>query len=656
MKRLITVSLAIMASMIVFGQVQKLEVPAEMKIIPLPGIKISQIDDINTGPGVPDKGITPLPGINTHPVKKPGGPNVPDRLNANGGDPSEWTEVNVGLTIYDLQTNYSSQNRLYLFDDHTIGATWTRGMTTTTFPDRGTGYNYYNGTEWGPQPEARIESMKTGWPSIAAYGTDGEIVCSHSGNDNGLIISYRDTKGTGDWTQFQLIGPAGSEKIEWPRMVTNGPDFTNLHVLALTAPVANSGSLYNGMDGCLLYYRSLNGGVTWDIEHYQFEGMTSSEILAMGGDRYAFAEPMGDTLAFVSGSKWHDFMLYKSTNNGEDWEMTRIWEHPYPLFDFNITVTDTFYTTDDGFAIALDNDGKAHIAFGITRVGHFEIGDTYTSYPFVDGLGYWNEDMPPFESSDPLNTLDPDNLVVDETLIGWTQDVNGNGVWDVIGTVESVGNYRLGISSMPQLTIDENGVMYLVFSSLTETFQTDDQNYRHLWMRVSYDNGATWEPEFHDLTGDIVHIFSECVFPSMAANTDDAIHIIYQMDTEPGGAVQGDEDPYTDNYIPYIRIEKSELGVGIGETAGNRYLDFAGEVFPNPADITATINVHILNSTNLTMSIYSATGQLINSMDLGYKTAGVHTIQTDVSKLPGGVYLYSLQGTGEVITGKMIVE
>jgi hypothetical protein len=438
-------------------------------------------------------------------------------------------------------------------------------------------------------------------------------------------------------------------------MVTNGTSNMNLHVLALVAPIANGGSLFNGMDGCLLYYRSLDGGASWDIEHHQFEGITSDEILSMGGDRYAFAEPKGDTLAFVVGSKWHDLMLYKSVNNGEDWEMTTIWEHPYPLFDFNVTVTDTFYCPDDGFSIALDNDGKAHIVFGITRVGHFEVGDTYTSFPFIDGIGYWNEDMPPFESSDPLHTLNPDNLVVDETLVGWTQDINGNGEWDVIGTVESLGSYRMGISSMPQLHIDGNGVMYLVYSSIAETFQTNDQNYRHLFLRVSYDNGTTWQEEFYDLTGDVIHIFSECVFPSMAAKSDDALHIIYQNDAEPGLAIQGDEDPYTDNSIPYIRVEKSELGVGIHDEEKIESLGYV-KIYPNPVESVANINVRLVHEASLSIEIFDVIGKKVHELNFGHQNIGVHKFDLDLSFLNKGIYLCSVRSGNTVRTHKIIVD
>ena len=43
-------------------------------------------------------------------------------------------------------------------------------------------------------------------------------------------------------------------------MITNGADHNTIHILALTY-----GSPYQGMVNALLYYRSQDGGQTWDI-------------------------------------------------------------------------------------------------------------------------------------------------------------------------------------------------------------------------------------------------------------------------------------------------------------------------------------------------------------------------------------------------------
>ncbi|NCO56448.1 MAG: hypothetical protein GW876_13770, partial [Bacteroidetes bacterium] len=94
--------------------------------------------------------------------------------------PVEWE---IGSTSYDLQTNNCVDSRCHLFPDGTVGATWTFGTTPGNYPERGTGYNYFDNTSWTiavPTP-ARIENKRTGWPSYAALGTneEGEVVIAH---------------------------------------------------------------------------------------------------------------------------------------------------------------------------------------------------------------------------------------------------------------------------------------------------------------------------------------------------------------------------------------------------------------------------------------------------------------------------------------------
>ncbi len=636
MKKLLTLSFTLMIGLFVFGQSSRMYVPNSIKNMAIHNIPIMSYDEAS---------VTNLP------------------ENGNRGlNIGDWTEETIGQSKYDLQSNYSSQNRIFLYDDGTIGATWILGFANATFPERGTGYNYFDGTSWGPWPTERIESVRCGWPSIAPWNNTGEIIVAHGTDPElGLTVNTRPVKGTDEWTEYFFVGPEGSPDLAWPRVVTNGPDNNTIHMFYTTLPENNGGAIYNGMDGCLLYSRSQDGGATWDILHYQHPEVTSSEYLAVGGDYYDIAEPKGDTLAFVVGSKWHDCFLLKSTDNGENWEKIMIWEHPYPVFDWSVTITDSFYCTDGGLSVALDNNGMAHVAFGIQMVLHDTPGDTYTGWPTVDGLGYWNETMPMFSNG--LRTLSPDGdpeseLIEDYNLVGWAQDVNGNGVWDIIGgSAETVGNYRLGASSMPELVIDEADNMYLLFSSITETFQTATQNYRHLWMRVSRDNGVTWNDEFYDLTGDVAHIFSECVFPAMAPTTDDYLHVIYQDDDEPGGAVQGDLDPYNDNFYPYIKIHKPEiLGTQDYDQFSAKYLDFASPCYPNPTHNSSYVNVHLLNPANLSIEIYNITGKKVMEVNHGYTGVGVHQLMIEASQLSNGVYIYKVMAGGESVTHRMIVD
>jgi hypothetical protein len=74
-------------------------------------------------------------------------------------------------------------NRIHVYPDGTMVAVWIREVEgAPAFDDRGTGYNYFDGTTWGDAPTARIEDIRTSWPSYATSGKTGEIVITHTGS------------------------------------------------------------------------------------------------------------------------------------------------------------------------------------------------------------------------------------------------------------------------------------------------------------------------------------------------------------------------------------------------------------------------------------------------------------------------------------------
>lgn len=557
------------------------------------------------------------------------------------------SEQELGSTFYDLQSNTSAPaNRFVMHSDGTMGAVWTRGMTTGSYPDRGTGYNYFNGADWLPSPSARIETQRTGWPSYAAQG-NGEIVAAHH-NTAGLVITRRDTKGSGPWSETILAGPAGVEDISWPRLVSSGDDHMNIHMLACTY------SAYQGLDLALLYYRSINGGASWDLQHQILPGMSSAENTGFSGDTYSWAEPMGDNLAFIVGDNWNDLFIMKSTDNGDTWEKIVVWEHPYPMW--NNEPTDTFYCPDGAAHLAFDPSGKLHVVFGVNRA-MMEEGATGPSwFPFVDGVAYWNEDMEPWVGGDQLNALNPDLLFESGNLIGWMQDVNQNGELDLIGfDISNIGLYYVSPSSMPQITIDEQGYIYVVWSGLTETYDNGAQQYRHIWARGSGSGGATWG-EFIDLTGDIVHMLDECVFPTIANRTSpDRVHIIYQADNEPGLSVRGDEDTPSENIIYYAEFDKTD----VIDMASNDYevRDFdVKQNYPNPFNGTTEIGVALNNPASVQITVSDLLGRQVITIPAALYPAGDVLIPVNAQSLTKGVYTYTVSVNGNSITKKMVVK
>jgi hypothetical protein len=565
--------------------------------------------------------------------------------------PEEWE---VGETQFDLQSNYSVQSRLTVYDDGTIGAVWSQGsQSAPSFPDRGTGYNYFNGTSWGPVPSPRVETVRTGWPSYAPLGPNGEIVISHISGTAGLVVNKRPNKGTGAWTETTIPIPPGAGGLLWPRMITSGEDNNIVHVITLTSPTGNGGMVYNGQDGAILYYRSMDGAQTWDIVAHFFVELGADFYTNFSADTYGWADAVGNTIAFGIGNPWHDLIVMKSDDNGDTWTKLVVWEHPYPLFDWNTTITvDTLWTCDRSMNIALDPSGQVHMVFGLSRVAHTEPGTTFSYWPYTDGIGYWREDMGPFVTHpNPYWTLKDEILYESGNLIGWLQDVDGDGQISIFDLELMV--YRpLGLSTWPTIHVDDIGRVFLIYSATTETFDDGTHYYKKLWARSSPDGGTTWG-DFYHITDDIMHMFDECIFPVLAHQSDDYIYYTYQADETPGLALD-DDHPYQLNRIILGKLAKEDI-VGTGNNISVQKFVVA-QNYPNPVKGVTQFEIELENRTQVNVEVYNLMGQKVMTQNRGMLNAGQHRIQLDMSNTAPGLYFYTVTAGNQIVTRKMIVE
>ncbi|MCB0805255.1 MAG: T9SS type A sorting domain-containing protein [Bacteroidales bacterium] len=551
----------------------------------------------------------------------------------------------IGETSYDKQSNRCVTNRIYRFSDGTMAATWTRGVNETAFDDRGTGYNYFDGNNWGAYPDARIETQKSGWPTYAPLGESGEIVVSHNAVD-GLLINRRETKGTGNWTETLIQGPAGYEKVTWPRVITSGPDHNIIHLLGQIRDG------YNGQDIALAYYRSTDGGEFWDITNEVFEGVGPDAYTEVGADAQVWAEPRAGVIAFACFNIWQDIFFYKSTDEGETWEKTVVWEHPYPFYNDNTVFADTLWAPDNSGAIALDSEGKVHMAFGLSFVAHFEVGTTYTYWPGLsDGIAYWNEDMPPFEAADMHDALDPyDELIEDYNLIGWSQDLDNNGQLDF---VDIIAYSELGLCTMPNIVVDDQDRVFVVYAATTEGYDNGIYNYKHIWSRASVDGGMTWQPYHVDLTSALIHIYDECVYPVLTPASDDNIYMMYNKDGSPGCAVD-DDHTYETNSEFFAEIDKMEI-VNIQEnedfTAGT-----VSQNYPNPFSSVSTVEVNLTRKADIHLEVSNLQGQKVYATEPTEARPGKHFLSIDGKGLTPGIYIYSIFAGNEKVNRKMVIE
>ena len=555
----------------------------------------------------------------------------------------------IGSTLYDLQTNSSVDPRMHLYADGTIGTTWTKGDL-TSYADRGTGYQYFDGSVWiNPLPSVRLETVKTGWPSYSHLGTNGEIVISHVFG-TGLLMLTRPVKGTGTWTQSNIpastIADPGIPDPSWPRICTQG---NIIHVLSA------SNNAWGGQTFPVWYSRSQDAGATWDILNVTPTQLDSAAgyTEGFGGDVYDWAEPNGGAIAYLIGDNWTDLVMMKSLDNGTTWTKTVIFQHPYPDFQeaHDLTVLpdgvtpDTPYVCDGAHAIALDANGVAHIAFGIMRVLNSDTTDASTSYfPATDGLAFWREGDPMFTD------LNPDNVYAAGRLIAWVQERNGTPpVFDNYVSTNTFASYYTSLSGMPQLVLGDAGEVYCIYTSTCEdAVNASGEYFNHIWGTRSLDHGYAWT------WGDQVEITSdfdlmECVFPATSQTSDNRIHFACQVDNEPGLSVRGDEDPAATNSIIYFNLEKSDL-TKVNYTS----LTSQVNVFPNPLTSDMNVAFSFNKSTYVNMTIVNLMGSTVMSQQ--FVTEKGETKKIDVSKLSTGIYLARFETDDGTFTQKIMKE
>ncbi len=603
--------------------------------------------------------ITPQKSIRNHAVKRNKIPIYDNPTIPYSEKNALYIEHDIGLTYYDLQSTASMQKRFHVFDDGTMGGVFTMGSDYPQFPNRGTSYNYFDGESWGPIPEERLESDRTGWPAYVPFGENGEIIVSHisNGDGHGLLLLKRENKGDGEWEEWNFTGPEGHEDVYWPRIATGGLNNSIIHLLSVSSPVENGGNIYQGLNGALLYSRSADGGETWEEENIIIEGIDSSYYLGFKADTYDLRAE-GENVAILIGDYLTGLTLLKSTDGGYNWEKTVIWEHPYPKWDpENGVPTDTFYCADGAHSLDFDEDEIVHVVFGINRSRGNGVSSSW--FPAVGGVGYWNESRPTFSNN--VNALCPyadcsyTELIEDYSLIGWTQDIDNNGELDI--NWDNIALYYLGLSSMPQIIYDnDHNDLVVVYSSVTETFDNSVSNFRHLWIRASSNNGENWGLET-DLTSDPSHQFDECIFPSLATASENGnmwpiYFLTYLLDSEPGLAFYN-EHPYVTNYIRYM---KTDIGVGIHEGEESLINMKVSQNKPNPFTDKSTINISLKKASNLSFEVIGLTGKKVYGTNMGFLQQGTHKIVIDGSKLGTGMYFYTINSDKGSISRKMIIE
>lgn len=551
----------------------------------------------------------------------------------------------IGTTWYDLQSYTNVMNRIYEFSDGTVGAVWQASGENST-PDRGTGYNFYDGTDWDV-PNLHIgDDPRTGWPSYAPWGAEGEIISHYwyPGNSIQGPIKFfrREIKGQGDWIESEVYGPDGLS-IVWATMMTSGVNNEHIHLLARTYDAP-----YVGQENALLYYRSSDGGETWDIQHEIIEGLGIDYFANSSNLHYAWAKPNGGTIAFCYGFDDFDGLIFKSTDNGDTWDKIVAFESS--IDPFNVPSDSDIIPCGDGScAIALDSQGNAHVVFSKKLM--FYEGDEYYWYPTAtDGVIYWNESMAPLDSTI-ISSYTNDFLIDGGYLVGYILP-DDQGSYEILPDQQSYGNQSM--TSFSQLAIDENDFMYLAYSSVAPGFDDGTNNFRHILVNASYNGGELWIGS-EDLNTDLQYIFSECVYPALSPAIGDKIHIIYQEDSAPGIFEWLENHEAHENTITHLDYDKFYF-TDVKSISSDPLALEVSQNYPNPTLNITYFSVQLGATSEVILELRNSMGQMVMHNDFGVLNKGKSNLSMDVSELSAGVYYFTVYANQQQETQKLIIQ
>lgn len=436
------------------------------------------------------------------------------------------TSVIIGTTTYDLQSNASMPRKILTYPNGKISVVWTGSSESSSWTDRGTRYNHFNGAVWGPMPTSKIESKRVGWGTLTNTNS-GEIVVSHL---NAV------TKNSGVGTTFGITRNAAEFwNLTWPR--TSSVHDTIYAIIGTSASDPLTGFL-----APVYYGRSTNGGLSFDTVKADFAisaGYDTVHHLGnVGGDSYAI-DAYKNYVAILLLGATEDVILLKSNNYGVTWSKKIIRKFALKKYTSGI-LPDTIGVTGSG-SVIIDKLGVVHIAFCDTKVSDpTGAGLNFDLIAKSKYINYWND----------LDTL----VRKVNTLV----DLNGNGKIDYGRNFTGVSNIvrynKDGLSLNPMLSvssINPNRVI-LTFAAVKDGDTTSaGVPFRNIYTMSTTNKGISWSTitDISQTTG-VENMF---VSSPREILSDGYLHLTWQQDLDPGNAVQG-AHPSTVANIIYDKI------------------------------------------------------------------------------------------------------
>lgn len=570
----------------------------------------------------------------------------------------------VGITGYDLQTNASTARRIIVYPDGKISTVWTNAPDKgdKSFPDRGAGYNHFNGTSWMQlsDVENRLEkTQRTGWPNISAVGSpQHELILSHmaiaGGNSGGFDRLENTSVGGTTWSE-DTIFPTGPI---WGRTAQGG----NNH-LYLIGTYSDTNKIIGGVKTPTVLFISDDNGKSWKTKYMLLPGF-AAQYPTGNGDDYAI-DAQDSHVVVLYGEYFSDLTMWKSSDYGATWTRTVIDTLPYDNVKKAFTATDSFRAICDGSqSVVLDDKNVAHVFWGTRYINITKDTSTYSVYYYLNGITYWNDR----DTTQQVigGVLDEDKSGKLELTSGFYYAAPTGGSLQIYG--------QLGLATMPSGTVDSKGNVYCVYQAMLEgthswSVPNGAVNYSDIYVNYSKDGGKTWSqsPQNISKLAD-----AEDAFPCVAKVVDSKLHVQWQRDDYPstyvgglitsGGQYPNRQQQSSNNSIIVSGVDVADiLADAIGSTSINEKTKYNkafsfGEMYPNPATSETYLELNLSKASFITLSVVDITGKTVMNSNYGTQTIGKHTLGLNTSTLVSGVYFIKVSAAGYTSTQKLVIE
>lgn len=576
----------------------------------------------------------------------------------------------VGNTYYDLQTNGCVQERVTYYTDGTDKYAQVLWLAATdqnraeVHPSRGS-YLGVIGVSNPAEPTdnqigwKRMEGTRRGgFPSLFQF-TDGSVGCvSHiigtSGSRSQLLFSKNSDFGSETYSSDLIPGTLDGL---WAHATAN--ERGDIHVVYSFDTTAADYQKNN-----VAYFRSTDQGKTWTtpVMLSGFNAVLKNSPRANGGDGYAIAA-RNNTVAVAYVDSIYRLVLYKSTDNGENWKAGVIFG---PDFQHNLegaeadTVVEELSggivryktamqrTPGESFDLIIDSKGNVHVVgtvfpFYLQGTARVEgstivpVNDTsYMSLAVYYPYGLYHYD----EANNKLNILG---------------EVGGDEGWDANGTIYT-RRFGQGMSRYPQLGVDNKDRIYCAYNSVrsNDKMQVSGMQGEGLFGHIFV---TYFDPELNGWARgkNITPDGFDCLFPSVCNYVADQMYIAYQADKTPGVSISDQNNvlPVENNdvYLYPFSVKNLNTPVGINE---NNTFAFDALIQPNPVAGSATICVQSAKDMNVTLTLHNAIGMKLVE-ETRTVSAGGNVLFLNVDNLVSGAYYLTINTGSAKITKTLTV-